>query len=361
MTTVRMALVAALAPIVAHAAGAAVDYVCDLESPEDLVAVAGDRWIITSGLQQGAGRPGHLYAIDRETARSEVLFPTAQLRTDFRSDLYPECPGPLDSTVFSAHGINVAHDADDAATLFVINHGDREAVEVFRIESGEASLALTWIGCIVLPEHAMGNGVAPLPEGGLAVTMFLAPEYLRPISSVNAPAEPPAWLSMLAEGETTGYVSTWRPDEGWQRLKNSDGSGPNGIETAVDGSAVWVAYWGDRLLRRIPLSDEGATAAVALDFRPDNLRWGDDGQLWTAGATGDAFQYFACWDLPDCRNEYAVARIDPERGQFGRIELPATLPDFGDATTALNVDNELWLGAHPSQCVARFELEGSGQ
>ena len=29
---------------------------------------------------------------------------------------------------------------------------------------------------------------------------------------------------------------------------------------------------------------------LKMDFMPDNLRWGDDGQLWVIGATGSTSQ-----------------------------------------------------------------------
>ena len=55
-------------------------------------------------------------------------------------------------------------------TLYVVNHGGREAIEVFEITSEPT---VTWIGAIVQDTNVWGNAVAALPDGGVVVTNYL--------------------------------------------------------------------------------------------------------------------------------------------------------------------------------------------
>ena len=96
---------------------------------------------------------------------------------------------------------------------------------------------------------------------------------------------------------------------------------------------------------------------VATQFMPDNLRWGDDGKLWVAGAAGAPADYFKCWASKGCRNDYVLAHVDPTTLALATVPHPKTLPCFGEATAVLKQGDEAWIGANPSDQVAVLRLK----
>ena len=49
--------------------------------------------------------------------------------------------------------------------LFVVGHGARESIEVFRVDTAPAMPAVTWIGCVIAPDPIGLNSVRGLPDG----------------------------------------------------------------------------------------------------------------------------------------------------------------------------------------------------
>jgi len=71
---------------------------------------------------------------------------------------------------FSAHGLNVRPGTSGRHTLYVVHHGFRESIEVFEIDTKSKTPEVTWIGCVVAPDTATLNAVAPLPDEGFVTT-----------------------------------------------------------------------------------------------------------------------------------------------------------------------------------------------
>lgn len=53
------------------------------------------------------------------------------------------------------------------------------------------------MGCVVMPEHASINSVAPLPDGGFITTRFMT--------------EGPNAFGDIFAGEIAGYLYEWHP------------------------------------------------------------------------------------------------------------------------------------------------------
>jgi hypothetical protein len=321
-------------------------FVTGTDGAEDIVALPGDRWLVAGGLAQ-ASRPGTIHLIDRTARTATRLDATIKFRADRAA--FPDCPGPYDPARLSAHGVNVRPEAGGSATLYAVNQG-RSAIEVFRIAASGALPRLTWIGCVPLPPGAVGNGVAPLPGGGIAATLMAAPEFLPPLPEGRA-RKPTDSMDMMRQGQPTGYAAEWFRGRGWRKIIGSEGSGPNGIEASKDGRWVWVAMWGSGEVVRVARKGKPRRAVIKLPILPDNVRWGDDGALWAAGAA-DRETYFACWENPECRSEYGIVRIDPSSAEVTAVSHPDARPLFGDATTALQIGEELWLAAYPTDRLA---------
>ena len=291
---------------------------------------------------------GRLTLIDREAKKARLLFSADSPVSSETREGDPACPGPLEPGKFGAHGISLRQTGEGKGTVLAVNHTGREAVELFALDWSGKDPAIAWTGCIPLPAGVLSNGVTPLPGGRIAVTHMNAPEYF------DVPAgrgNPEQWIPKFVAGETTGYAATWGPGEGWKKVPGSEGSVPNGIAASPDGRDLYVAIWRSSEVRRVPLAG-GQVQSVKLDFMPDNIHWGDDGKLWIAGAAGEAGAYFDCAAKKGCHNPYGIASLDPATMAVTTFAHPDTRPAFGDATAAVRVGGEVWVGSNPTERVA---------
>jgi hypothetical protein len=82
---------------------------------------------------------------------------------------------------------------------------------------------------------------------------------------------------------------------------------------------------------------------VAVDVGPDNLRWGEDGKLYTVGGN-----YVAPADCaaPPCSTGWSVVAIDTAAMQAARVAGADADAALQGASTALPVGNEIWIGTY---------------
>jgi hypothetical protein len=276
---------------------------------------------------------GHIYLVNIDDRSTRVLLPE---HVDYRLDAksYPTCPGKPDEAKFSAHGLSLRRGARSIHSLYVVHHGERESVEVFRLEAHGAVPRLTWVGCVVYPAGVFGNGVVALPGGAFAATSFMDPRDPKAFAKIEA-------------GEPMGGVLVWRPKTGWRTIPAADAiSADNGIEASADGKALFVAGSGDQTVVRLRVDGTGRPAVINTGFHTDNLRWGDDGYLYAAGQRDTVQNLLAC--APNtakrCDSPFSVMRIAPETLATQEVVRDPGHPEFGAASTALKVGREYWLG-----------------
>src|SRR5712671_4005424 len=107
------------------------NFVCGAQNPEDLVPIPGTRWLIASGMKEGAGLK--LVDTDAKTARLFYTGGPAQQRPDKK--LYPNCPSPPDVKTFHAHGLYLRRAQEPGIyKLYVVSHGALESIQVFTID-----------------------------------------------------------------------------------------------------------------------------------------------------------------------------------------------------------------------------------
>ena len=335
------AAAAILLPIAARAAcdpAGGLSFVCGLTNAEDLVQLPGTNWIVASGLTDVGQSGGHLYLVNAQDRSVQVLLPGhIAYRQD--SETYAGCPGAPDEAKFSAHGLGLRVGPGSALTLYVVHHGERESVEVFTLEASSAPPRLTWVGCVLYPPGVVTNGVAPLPDGGFAATVFMK-------------AGDPKAAEKLTAGQPMGGMLIWRPKTGWQELPDAASiSADNGVVASPDEKFLFVAGTGDETVVRLALSGGpwDATvgrAVIKTGFHTDNLRWGSDGLLYAAGARDSVQNLFACapGTTQRCTNPFAVMQIDPATLQAREVFHSPGTPDFGAASTALRLGDEFWFG-----------------
>ena len=214
-------VMATSAQVAAQAAcdpAAGLTFICGLTNAEDLVPVPGTPWIVASGLAEGEHTQGHIYLVNARERTVQVLLPGDVLyRQD--TETFGACPGAPDETKFSAHGLSLRVGAAEH-TLYVVHHGERESVEVFKLKAGPVAPTLTWVGCVLYPPGVLGNGVAALPDGAFAASHFL---------STNDPKS----FDKLTAGEPEGGMLIWRPKTGWEDVSAAAAiSADNGVEAS---------------------------------------------------------------------------------------------------------------------------------
>jgi hypothetical protein len=349
LAALTIVAVAAPATVAAPAAPYQISFVPSPPSPEDIVAVPGTGQVVVSALAPdplAEGSVGHLYAMDTTTRAVTEIWPDSTWRTAWDKDTYAGCPGPPDPAKASPHGINVETDPRGRSTLYVVNHGGREAIEVFRVRRAQGgTLRLAWKGCAEMPERTFPNGVAPLPGGdGIVVSNFLDPTSASPFAG-------------MFTGEQTGDVRAWAPRRGWRTVPRSALGGANGIEVTSDGSSVVVAAWGERKVYRIPLRRDsrhgGARTSVRVPMKPDNLRWGSGGRLLLTGQDITEQEFVVCQrgDLAGCPTGIRVLRLDPHTMR-ARTVFRSDTKRFRVPTVAAPVGHDIWIGSVKGDQVA---------
>ena len=353
-------------------AGAEDRPICGLMNPEDIGFLPTRTWLVVSemspaadgdegaaerdqtggdGAEATGGGPGRLTAIRRVDLEMRRLYPPSEdaARPAAAADAdrrdpdwgHADCPGPPDPDAFAPHGIDVGRRPDGRHVLAVVNHGGREAVELFEIR-GTLTPSLEWRGCVPMLADIITNDVAWMPDGGFVVTNFMPRlEGLGPRA---------VWtLSKIAVGAATGSVLRWTPGGELVEIENSEGSAPNGIEASADGTELFV---GGSSVYRLRLDVEGPPRrdAIALDHHPDNLTWTRDGQLLVAGQHGGLTAAMGCGSIRDvgCDLAYSVHVIGP-------VGLTARklVEGRGAASVALEVGPEVFVGVFVGDQIMR--------
>jgi hypothetical protein len=317
-------------------------FICGLSAPEDLIRVQDSNWIIVSGMADAASHRGQLYAIDAKTRAVKSVYPVANAKVNHDKKTYGACPGPLPSDSFGAHGIDVKPKAKGVHTLYAVNHAVRESIEVFEMDVNGATPSLTWVGCVVLPEKASGNGVVGLPDGGFITTNF------------KDPADTAAFQKMSA-GQITGDVLEWNPQRGWSKLPDSAMSGANGLALTKDGKSLYVAGWPGKNVTRFERSGTSWVKKESINtgILTDNLRWMSDGSLLAGGQDANMPAVFEC-RAPACRVGSAAVKIDLRNGKATKLVQYKGSDGFEGSTTAIEVGDEIWLGSFKGARIARL-------
>ncbi|KXK01394.1 MAG: hypothetical protein UZ03_NOB001002243 [Nitrospira sp. OLB3] len=325
------------------ASEARMDFVCGIAVPEDLIAIPDTPWVIATSMPRD-GSAGGLYLIDSRTREARKLDLAPMKGAPRFASTAEEAAeagrcAPLDPGKLLTHGISLSPSADGVHRLYVVGHGGREAIELFNVDARGSVPSVLWAGCVEMPAGIEANSVAGLPDGGLMFTTLYDP----------GETDWQARMAKLGSALPAGGVFEWHAGTGFSRLGIPPMSGPNGIAVSEDGRTVFLAGWGDRIVRRVDRAGKETAAPITLDFLPDNLHWTPDGALLASGQRETVQGLFSCSFQKDrptyCSPQWAVARIDPASLTVTDNWRQDTGGAFGDSTAAIMVEGRLWIGA----------------
>jgi hypothetical protein len=319
-----------------------IKYLQGPKNAEDLQPLGDTQWLVTSGLNGEASNTddnGHIYLINRKEKAFEEFFPGRKPSFNHDKEMFNTCPGPINPNDFSAHGVALQQQSSGLYRLYMINHGEREAIEAFNINAKGAKPAISWVGCVLLPEEINANSVAILPDGG-----FLTTKYFDPTA--------PNSIRELIQGKISGAVYEWHPGDDVKAIQGTELSGPNGIVLSPDSEWVYVTAFGSREIVRFNRTKSPITMEkVKIDIMPDNIRWGDDGMLYTVG--NNYVPPEEC-ENPPCRTGWSVFSIHPETLELKRITGVDQTATQQNGTTALAVGDEIWVGTFSGDKIGYF-------
>ena len=148
-------------------------FICGAQRPEDLARIPDTPWLVFSGFTDGAG----LKLVDTRTRHASLVHgESAQLAFD--AERYGVCPSPPDPALFNTQGLSLRTIGESQHDLYVVNHGGRESIEVFRIDAARDEPQLRWIGCIEMPEATPANSVATYSDGTVLASVLTPPGNL---------------------------------------------------------------------------------------------------------------------------------------------------------------------------------------
>lgn len=312
-------------------------YICGLQNAEDLLDVGSTGMILASGMSRG-NVTGHLYLIDPSDESVRELMFGGYFSAEQDAAAFPGCPGLINLGNFSIHGLSLREYEAGRFDLYVTSHGAREAIEIFDLDMSGEDPALTWRGCVVLPDNTFANSVAILADGGFVTTKMMDPsEGFTPINN----------------GEISGLVYEWHPGGEVEAVPGTELSGANGIVLTDDERYMWVAAMGTREIVRFDRSTMPPTkAAVPVDVVPDNVRLGaSPGRLLTAG--GNYVAPERCQGA-DCATGWSVVEIDTVNMAAYRVGGFPENTAIQGVSTALQVGGDLWVGTFNGDRVAYF-------
>ncbi len=324
-------------------------FVCGAEHPEDIARIPQTDWLIASGFSDGAG----LKLVDtrNHTLRRWYTGSRRQIQPD--RDAYPDCAAPPEAAVFNAHGISLRPAGEGVYTLYVVNHGGRESVEIFAVDARAAEPDLVWKGCALLPSGMAANSVAAFRDGTMLATVL---------------TRPGTTIADFVAGRNTGVVLARKPGtRAFEEVRGTELPGNNGLETSPDDTEFYVVAFGWHAVVAFSRGhpQQEARVAVAPGFMPDNIHW-DGNRLLAAGMQLDEPACGGTRKIIDgraddmrCHRGYTVAQLDPQAMSFRVLAYAEPDPIFNGVSAAVIVAGELWLGSYQADRLAHRPLPGA--
>lgn len=321
-----------------------VSFICGVTNVEDLVPVPETKWVIGSDLSTASAPQGYLYLFDTVKRTATAVQPSEiAIKPDKKT--YPDCPGPVDMKVFGPHGLDLTRTGGSHRTLYAVNHGGRESVEVFNVDLTKGKPRFTWTGCVVAPKGFWPDAVASVP-GGIVVT------------SLWDPTDPDR-MNKLSNAQPVGGLDSWYPGKGWAAVPGTQNmSGPNGVIASPDGKQIYLALWSGKQIARIDLTQNPPKVdTVPTGILTDNVRWAPSGsEFFAGGQDATVKQVLECFESSaiNCNVPFKIDRVNPATLKVTEVVKSGVYGVMGAGTGAIQVGNKLWVSSFRADRIGLF-------
>ncbi len=306
---------------------------CEMTTPEDIAALPDGRHLLLAHFGAMGEASGSISLFDTNTAEHETLFPLDNPPGTVSTAVWGEasCTSPPDAS-FSPHGTHLHQLADGRWRYLVVNHGTREAIELFEWQTAGPNAGLHWRGCVEAAPDTLANDVVGLSNGDLL--------YSRMYHVSDSLAIPKALL-----GFNTGELWRWNREQGLSALPDTAAAMPNGLEVSADEQFVFANMYMEQEVWQVRLSD-GSVVARFEARHPDNSAWGSDGRLWIASHDMQFADIMSCIRHPEvpCPGHFDILGLDPDSGEVSKLFSHEGAP-MGGATVAVPQGGKVYMGS----------------
>ena len=319
--------------------------ICEFTNPEDMVALPGGQAILLGEYGGSSEVPGRLAVFELESEKQHTVFRGGQGNGAAEPGWgHPNCATPP-GKAFNAHGIDLVRRDDGRLQLLVVQHGSREAVELFEVIGSGADWRVEWRGCVPAPPKAWLNSVAGVSNGDFYTTQMtpLGFDVTQDISR-----------------DVTGHAFAWSQSElSFRKIGGTDGAMPNGIVTSPDGRIIYMNATAEHSVRKIEVAT-GRELGRAMVDTPDNARWTSDGRILIASLARDitAQDFAACVSIEQraCGIPFKIVALDPHSMTIVETLYANEGAPMGTGTVGLRVGDELFIGSVHGDRILRVNL-----
>jgi hypothetical protein len=324
---------ATMAPIVGCDALGDIQPVCEMQSPEDIAALADGRHLLLSNFGGMKNGTGSLSLFDTHTNKLTSLFPPLSGRIEIGGRQWgePGCPPPSPRK-FSPHGTHLHQLADGRWRYLVVNHGARESIEMFELRLAGSDSSLTWRGCLLPEADTFMNDVVGLANGDLVFSRMF-----------HSDSDVEMFKSLL--GIPTGDLWRWSSTDGLRILPGTDAAQPNGLEISADERFVFANMYMEGEVWKVN-AETGEKLAVGQVANADNSAWGSDGRLWVATHTAPVLHMLSCLanQSDPCGASFEIVAIDSDTMEAEVVFAHSGAP-MGAVTVAVPQAGRVYMGS----------------
>jgi DNA-binding beta-propeller fold protein YncE len=297
------------------------EVICGTRAPEDFEVTPDGNYLIVAKFGQVTDRALDLFNLETKTFAALPL--SDEKKEGWGS---PACTESIGTKV-GAHGLSLTQRTSGEWQLYVVNHMERESMEMFELQPEGDSWKLVWRGCVLAEQPY--NDVAARPDGSFVAT--------RPTAIVKEGQD-------LFAGAPSGNVAMWTADGGENVLAGSEYGYPNGVMVSPDGRYAYISGWTTRSFHKYDIDAMREVGKADFTFMPDNLTWTPDGNLLAAGINGVQGNCPADSTNP-CIQASVVAEVNPETLAVTEVFNSAGQGLINGTSAAIEVDGAVYIGS----------------
>jgi DNA-binding beta-propeller fold protein YncE len=297
------------------------EIICGTRAPEDFEITPDGNYLIVAKFGQGSDQALDLFNIATKSFSAIPL--SDEKKEGWGSAACTESIG----TKVGAHGLSLTQRTSGEWQLYVVNHIERESMEMFELLPEGDAWKLVWRGCLLADQPY--NDVSALPDGSFVAT--------RPQAIMKEGQD-------LFAGEPSGNVAMWTAAEGEIVFAGSEYGYPNGVMVSPDGRYAYISGWTTRSFHKYDIDAMREVGRADFTFMPDNLTWTPDGKLLAAGINGVQGNCPVESTNP-CIQASVVAEVDTETLAVTPVFDSAGQALINGTSAAIEVDGSVYIGS----------------